>query len=303
MKSMNKSIKEYLTIRRALGYKLRCPERQLLDFASFLRRKGASHITTALAFEWATHSRRAGAHQGQRLSTARLFATFRQIADPRTEVPCKDLLPYRPKRTLVHIYTTSEIAAIRRALEKLPFRRLKSRTLATIFGLLAVTGCRSGEILRLSDEDVDLKRRRLVIRFGKAGNSRLIPLHASTVAALRRYAKLRDAANLGRGTFFVSNLGSPVHYSELERAFLRASKEIGLRGVNMKRGPRLHDLRHTFAVRSILDWYKRGVQVESRLPVLSAFLGHVKPSDTYWYLTGVPELLALAASRLRNLRS
>lgn len=273
------------------------------SLAVFLRRRRARFISTALAFEWATESSRAAApQQAQRLSAARLFAMFRKIADPRTEVPPKDLLPYRPKRGLVHIYTASEIAAIMRALEKLPLRRLKRRTFTTIFGLLAVTGCRSGEILQLSDTDVDFKHRRLVIRFGKGGNSRLIPLHSSTVAALRRYAKLRDATLPRRETFFVSTTGSPVAYSELERAFLRASKEIGLRGANAKRGPRLHDLRHTFAVRTILAWYKRSVPVESRLPVLSAFLGHVKPSDTYWYLTGVPELLALAAGRLQNFR-
>jgi integrase/recombinase XerD len=168
-----------------------------------------------------------------------------------------------------------------------------------------VTGCRSGEVLKLSCADVDLKHKRLVIRFGKNDKKRLVPLHASTVKALQRYERQRKNRFFRHHpeTFFVSLVGTPVAYSELERGFVRVSKKIGLRGAGTKRGPRIHDLRHTFAVRTILRWYRQNLPVEAQLPILSAYLGHTKPSDTYWYLTAVPELLALAVKRLPDLRS
>ena len=304
MKTICASIREYLTVRRALGYKLRITEKHLRSFATFLRRKRSSRITAALALEWATASP-SGSRQQHcvRLSAVRRFAEYRKVADPKTEIPPAHILPYRSNRGTVHIYTSAEIRAVMRAFRSAYPTRFKNQTLTTVFGLLSATGCRSGEVLRLSCADVDFKHKRLVIRFGKNDKQRLVPLHATTVKALRRYERQRNRFFRHPGTFFVSLAGTPVAYSELERGFVRVSKKIGLRAASAKHGPRVHDLRHTFAVKTILRWYKQNLPVEAQLPILSAYLGHIKPSDTYWYLTGVPELLALAAKRLPNLRS
>ena len=259
------------------------------------------YITSAVALEWATSKQNASpTHHAKRLSMVRLFAEFRKLVDPRTEVPPRTLLPYRPKRAVPHIYSQTEIARLLNAFLNLDSTELRRRTYYTIFGLLVVTGCRAGEILGLKHDDVDRKRGILTIRLAKFGKSRLVPLRRSTTAALREYVKVRGAfVKVPTDYFFVSSLGNRVDYGDFKGTFIAISRKVGLRGLGSS-GPRIHDLRHSFAVRTILCWYKSGANVEASLPLLSTYLGHVKATDTYWYLTAVPELLRLAAARLDN---
>jgi integrase/recombinase XerD len=303
MKSFKATVEDYLTLRRSLGYKLKQTEAILTEFAEFLAKRRARCLTAALALEWATEVQGVSpTHHARRLGVIRLFAGFRKLTDPRTEVPPKYLLPYRPRRAIPHIYTDEEITKLLGAFRTARTTELRRQTFSTLFGLLVVTGCRVGEALRLASGDVDLQRGWLTIRQTKFGKSRLVPLHSTTVHVLKQYVRVRDASLRGAApqSFFVSRLGNPVDASDFKRVFLELSKEIGLRKGDAKRGPRLHDLRHTFAVRTILSWYRDGAAVEALMPLLSTYLGHRKASDTYWYLTGVPELLSLAVRRLET---
>ncbi len=301
MKSLKSSIAEYLTIRRSLGYQLKTTESYLYEFSNFLIKRRCRTISTALALEWIGQIPGISqTGQAQRLSIVRRFAEFRKVVDPKTEVPPKYLLPFRPKRAVPHIYSERELNTVLQAIITAPTSILRRNTCYAIFGLLAVTGCRVSEILGLTAGDVDLRKGFLTIRNAKFGKSRIIPLHPTTVLALKRFVQIRNLClrKVILRHFFVSRYGNPVDRGDLTRFFIRLSKQIGLRKTNASRGPRLHDLRHTFAVKTILSWYKSGADVEASIPLLSTYLGHVKPSDTYWYLTGVPELLSLAAKRL-----
>ncbi len=305
MKNLKASVQEYLNVRRSLGYKLKNIERVLFQFVKFLKKNKTPFITTSLAFDWATSSGGvlSSTHAGK-LSIVRLFAEFRKITDPRTEIPPNRLLPYKPKRAMPHIYSKKEIVALLGALLNNNSSELRRQTQYTIFGLFAVTGCRAQEVLSLKMQDVNLTQGYLTIRNAKFGKSRIVPLHSTTVQALKRYAKVRNLffQNAALNTFFVSSKGNPLDYGDFKRTFIKLSKKIGLRKIDENHGPRIHDLRHTFAVKTILSWYKKGVNVETHIPLLSTYLGHIKPSNTYWYLTGVPELLAQASKRLDNIR-
>ena len=219
-------------------------------------------------------------------------------------MPPKYLLPRRPRRAVPHIYSDQELGQLLRAFLAAPTTELRRCTYYTIFGLLMVTGCRVGEILGLVVGDVNLRKGFLTIRNAKCGKSRIIPIHPTTAQALKRYVRIRNfyLGSTPLKRFFVSRFGNPVDAGDLTRLFIKISKEIGLRKAEAHHGPRLHDLRHSFAVRTILTWYRNEVDVDANMPLLSTYLGHVRPSDTYWYLTGVPELLSLAATRLEATR-
>ena len=302
MSTLSTAVQDYLSLRRGLGFKL-CEEGTLLpDFVSFLESHGVEHITTELALRWAMEP--AGtlqAHWAKRLRMVRLFATHWSATDPRTEVPPVGLLPYRYYRKPPHIYTNDEITRLIGAAKSLwTWKGLRPWTYSTLIGLLAVTGMRAGEVIRLDRDDVDLDRGVLSIRRTKFGKSRLVPIHPSTKRALRRYAERRDQLYPRPSTpsFFLSEQGRRLTWWILRWTFVQLSHKCGLRAPADRRGPRLHDFRHTFAVRTILAWYRAGTNVEQRIPQLSTYLGHVHVTDTYWYLSGVPELLALAAARL-----
>ena len=305
MKNLEASIQEYLIIRRSLGYKLKGTESYLYEFADFLMKRKRHTISTALALEWIAQPQgRSHTSRAQRLSVVRLFAEFRKITDPKTEVPPKYLLPCRPRRAVPHIYSDEELGQLLEAFLAAPTTELRRCTRYTIFGLLTVTGCRVGEILGLAVGDVNLRKGFLTIRNAKFGKSRIIPIHPTTAQALKRYVRIRNfyLGSTPLKRFFVSQFGNPVDAGDLKRLFVKISKEIGLRRAEAHHGPRLHDLRHSFAVRTILTWYRNEVDVDANMPLLSTYLGHIKPSDTYWYLTGVPELLSLAATRLEATR-
>lgn len=291
----------YLKMRRALGFKLYHHTWWLPDFVAFVHSQGGSAITTELAVRWAQQP--ANAHPNwwaAKLAAIRHFARYYRAYDPRTEVPGPDLLPMQKVRYSPYIYTEDEIGSLLECLRRLP-RRLQRETYSTVLGLLVVTGMRVGEALALDDPDVDWHRSLLTVRRGKFGKTRLLPLHPSTMAALHRYARVRDRLSPHRPTpsFFVSSTGRRVILQNLQHVFLRHVRRCRI-GEHHPRTPRLHDLRHSFALKTMRGWYRDGVEVEPRLAALSTYLGHVCPSSTYWYLTATPDLLALACSRLEQ---
>jgi len=299
------AVHEYLAMRRALGYRLRTAGRVLLQFVAFLDAQGATHITIPLALQWAhaTSSSRRTAWTALRLSMVRGFARYRSATDPRTEIPPVHLLPFRPHRPRPHLYTDEEIGRLLGAADQLPSRRgLRPATYRCLLSLLIVTGLRISETRRLSPDDIDWAEGILTIRGTKFGKSRLVPLHPSSLAALAEYARRRDRLLDGRTVsgFFISDRGKPLDPSMVYQTFYRLSRQAGLRAPGASRGPRLHDFRHRFALKTLVQWYRSGADVERRLPLLSTYLGHVRVSDTYWYLTACPELLGQATTRLER---
>jgi len=307
MISISKALQEYLNLRRGLGFKLEEDGRVLAKFVSFLKEQGASHITTELAVRWAVKPRNAQPrHWARRLRMVRLFAEYRSATDPRTEVPPQKLLPDLYHRKPPYIYTDEQVLRLIEAARQLPSTvplttDLRARTYCTLFGLLSVTGMRISEALSLNQEDTDLKQAVLTIR-GKFGKSRLVPIHNTTQQALRQYTHCRDHIYPRPKTrsFLVCERGTRLGYWGVLRTFVRLSREIGLRAPSDSYGPRMHDFRHRFAVHTLVRWYKEGVDVEQHIHELSTYLGHVKVSDTYWYLSAVPALLQLATARLES---
>lgn len=302
MSPLSLAVQDYLSLRRRLGFKLKDEGTLLPDFVSFLERHDADHITTELALRWAMQPARAlPGHWATRLRMVRLFAKHWSATDPRTETPPLGLLPYRYKRKVPHIYTEDEIERLIQAAHALGTSKgLRPWTYATLLALLVVTGMRAGEVVALDRADVDLDAGVLTIRRTKFGKSRLVPLHPSTSRALQQYADRRDAIFPTPKTpsFFLSEQSRRVTWWILRWTFVKLSRQIGLRSESDRYGPRLHDFRHSFAVHTLLGWYRAGANVEQHLPALSTFLGHCHVTDTYWYLSAVPELMALAAARL-----
>jgi integrase len=304
MISLRKAVENYLTMRRSLGFKLRNTGYDLRHFVSFMEEQKASVITTELALRWAQQSQDVQpATMAARLSFVRSFARYWSATDPRTEIPPMGLLPYRTKRATPYIYSDDEIRGLLKAARDLPpSTGLRPWTYYTLLGLMAVTGMRVSEVIRLDRADVDLEQRLLTIRLSKFSKSRLIPLHSSTVKELKVYLQRRDQLYPRPSTsrFFLSNQGTPLADYIVRWTFVKLSRQIGLRRVGDSSGPRLHDLRHRFAVTTLLHWYRTGVDVEQHLPVLSTYMGHAHVTDTYWYLSAIPELLALTKDRLEK---
>lgn len=305
MTTLRAAVQEYLTLRRSLGFKLRDAGTALLQFVTFMEQHRASSITSQLALAWAQQSPTVQpAEWARRLSVVRTFARHRRATDPRTEIPPDGLLPYRPKRARPYVYSDDEIRGLLRAALTLPGRSgLRPWTYHCLFGLLSVSGLRIGEARNLEIQDVDLQAALLTIRGAKFGKSRLVPLHASTRHVLADYLARRArywATRPVSSYVFVSNRGNRLDVGAIHRTFYALSRQIGLRGVSDSHGPRLHDLRHRFAVTTLLRWYRAGEDAERRLPILSTYLGHVHVSDTYWYLSAWPELMHAAMSRLER---
>ena len=304
MSSLRQALEEYLTVRRALGFKMQDAGIALRRFVEFAEEKGASFITTDLALSWAQQPTEADpAYWTSRLGIVRCFARYCRALDSRTEVPPEGLLPHQFRRKPPYLYSDIEILRLIEGAERLPSRTgLRAATYSTLLGLMAVTGMRTSEPISLDRGDVDLDRGVITIRSTKFGKSRYVPIDSSTLQALEQYQRRRDRLCLDPQTpsFFLSEQGTRVNKFTLERTFVKLSHEIGLRGPSDRRGPRLHDLRHTFAVRTILDWYRKGLDVERHLPKLATYLGHTHVNDTYWYLSATPELLQWAVRRLED---
>lgn len=300
MKPLDRALEEYLQLRRALGVKLEREGRLLPQFVAFLETLGSPCITAPLALRWAAAAPGGSLQQAHaRLRMVRGLAKYVAAFDPRTEVPARALLPpAQAARPMPYIYTEQEICALIAATTML--QGLKVATYATLIGLLAATGMRVGEAIALDRDALDVHHSRLVVRHGKFGKSRELALHPTALAALQEYATQRDLAlpYPRSAGFLLSLAGTRLEYKNVHHGFLRLLQAAGLPGRRPR--PRLHDLRHTFAVATVVRWYRAGVDVDARLPALSTYLGHIAPSSTYWYLTATPELLELARQRAQH---
>jgi integrase/recombinase XerD len=304
MKSLQNAIENYIALRRSLGFKLDDMAADLTKFASFLEQKAAPYITTALALEWAMQSTdHLPSHWARRLGFVRVFARHWSATDPRTEIPPAGLLPFRAQRARPYLYTEQEIQRLLAAAKSLsPASGLRPRTYHCLFGLLAVSGLRISEAIKLERQDVDFYQGVLTIRQTKFNKNRLIPLHTSTRDVLSEYAEHRDrlVPDPSSSCFLLNDCGRCLERSAVRRTFYDLSRQIGLRGPADHTGPRIHDFRHRFALNTLIQWYRAGEDIERRLPVLSTFLGHAHVADTYWYLSIHPELMGLATSRLEQ---
>lgn len=295
----------YIALRRALGFAMHAEERLLRQYVGFVEEHGHGRPLRAhVAFEWACSAVDCGpGGRTRRLNLARAFLAHLRASLPDAEIPPHGLLAHavRPKP---HIYSSAEIEALIGAAWRLrPCDSLRPHTVATIIGLLASSGLRAGEATRLRNADVELDRHppHLHVRETKFRKSRLVPLHPSTADRLRQYAAQRHCLGYDGlcENFFVSERGEPTNYRAVARTFIAMTRRLGIRAQSGD-GPTLHDLRHTFAVQRLVLWHRDGVDVQSRLPELSVYLGHVCPQATYWYLTATPELLAAAATKFES---
>lgn len=304
-RSMTALAQEYLAYRRNPGFQLRTAGQQLLQFAQYVDSTGyRGPITTDLALQWAVLPQSASArYQASRLGVVRCFAKYRAAFDPRTEIPPDGILGPTHRRTQPYIYSNKEILDLIAAAAQLrPPGGLRPKTYATLIGLLASTGLRISEALALTRDDVSLDQGLLMVRETKFHKSRLVPLHPSTTQALRNYACLRDQYRTTAlsEVFLLTERGNTLVYSTVYSTFRSLLRQLPLRTIPGSRPPRIHDLRHTFATRRLLKWHHEGVDVDHAIPALSTYLGHVKVSDTYWYITAIPELLALSGSRFEQ---
>jgi integrase/recombinase XerD len=308
MNTLRQAVQDYLDLRRSLGFKLNKAGNALPDFVAFMEQHRAPYITQALALVWAQQpSDVQPAQWAQRLSYIRQFARYRSATDLRTEIPAPGLLPFQPKRARPYLYSTREICALLRAALEMPYRNEREALLPStyycLFGLLSVSGMRLGEARNLELQDVDLTAGILTVRGAKLGKTRLVPLHASTCEVLANYIAKRQRHWAGRPVssyLFVSSWGNRLDSGQIHRAFYALSRQIGLRGESDSHGPRLHDMRHVFATNTLVRWYRSDQDPERRLPILSAYLGHVHVEDTQWYLSASPELMREAMRRLEQ---
>ena len=300
MSSLRAALVDYLAVRRAVGYKLDTAERLLSQFIDYLEARGEQRLTIEHALAWATLP---GGHPGyhaHRMQTVRRFARYLHAADPEAEVPPAGLLTGRSRRATPYLYTDEQIAALIAAAETLGTAH-RTATFQTLIGLLAVTGMRLGETIDLDRDDLDIGHGVLTVH-GKYGKTRELPLHPSTVDALGRYLSRGDRppSPPGERALLVSEAGTRLLASNVQHAFGKLRRRAGLTPRSAACRPRMHDVRHSFAVRTLLDAYRSGVDVDARLATLSTYLGHREPSMTYWYLDAAPELMGLAAERLER---
>jgi integrase/recombinase XerD len=300
MSSLRAELVEYLAVRRALGYKLDTAERLLLQFIGYLEARGEQRITIEHALTWAILP---GGHPGyhaHRLQTVRRFARYLHAADPEVEVPPAGLLTGRSQRATPYLYTDEQIDALIAAAEMLGTAH-RTATFQTLIGLLAVTGMRLGEAIGLERDDLDSRHGVLMVH-GKYGKTRELPLHPTAVDALCRYLRRRDRppSPPGERALLVSEAGTRLLASNVQHTFGRMRAWAGIAPRSAACRPRLHDARHSFAVRTLLDAYRCGADVGARLALLSTYLGHREPAMTYWYLDAAPELMGLAAERLER---
>lgn len=303
MSALHDRLADYLRIRRALGYKLERAEKLLLQYLTYLDVLGVETVTIENAVAWATLPAvgKDGHWWAFRLSVVRGFAKYLHALDDNHQVPPADLLPNRVHRAIPYLYSPQEILALMAATSAL-HGELRQASYRTLIGLLSVTGMRVGEAIRLDRHDLDLRHGVLTVRGTKFGKSRELPVHVSTVDALRSYLRRRDrlCPEPVSDAALISPAGTRLLYTNVHSTFRELRRRAGLVARSAACRPRIHDVRHTFAVRTLLDWYREGVEVQPRLPLLSTYLGHVHPKSTYWYLTAAPELLGLAAERLER---
>jgi integrase/recombinase XerD len=304
MSTLAEELDRYLSIRRSLGFDLSTSARVLRRFVAFAEAQNVCYVTADLFLAWQAEFGEASQDTWHaRLGIVRQFALWLSGIDPRNEVPPKALIPGRYRRKRPYIYSDDEIARIMVEAARLPSTNgIRALTFTTLFGLIAVTGLRVSEAVSLDNGDVDVECGVLTIRRGKSGKERIVPLSRSATDQLAAYARERDRL-LGRTPtpFFVSDVGNRPDDCSARYNFATVCQRIGLRSPQKfnrhGRGPRIHDLRHTFAARTMVEWYRSGKDPEREMIKLSTYLGHGKPEHTYWYIEAVPELLELASNR------
>jgi integrase/recombinase XerD len=304
MSPLRQALADYLSVRRAMGFKLERAERLLAQFIAYLHERGADRITIDHALAWARLPAEAAPRWWEhRLSTVRGFAAHLHTLDPSVEVPPPGLIRCGPRRATPYLYSDTDIAALLQAASALPCR-LAAATHQTLIGLLAVSGMRIGEAIRLDRDDLQADGV-LTVNKTKFGKSRQVPLHPSAVASLGHYLQVRDRLLPAPASpaLLISITGARLRYNSVWGTFHRLVQQAGLTPRSAACRPRIHDLRHSFAVRTVLDWHARGADVQALLPRLSTYLGHTDPKHTYWYLSAAPELLALARQRLDTHRA
>lgn len=310
MNRLSQELDRYLAIRRGLGFNLTTTARVLRRFVAFAEQQDVDHISTGLFLKWQEDFGKA--HRptwAARLTMVRLFAQWLHSLDPVHEVPPKGLIPSRFRRPKPYIYSGEEIKKIVEAASSLPsMSGIRALTYSTLFGLIAVTGLRVSEALGLDNNDVDLDSGVLTIRCGKAGNTRLVPLAEDVSERLKAYTIQRDQlVGFVPQSFFATEEGTRPDDCSARYNFAVVCQQIGLRTPQRfckhGRGPRLHDLRHTFAARTMVGWYRTGKDVAREMVKLTTYLGHASPEHTYWYIEAVPELLELASHRVTGTSS
>ncbi len=300
MNGLREALVGYLDLRHSLGFKLEREAKLLKQFIAYLHERGSRTVTVTDALAWATLP--PGASPGWvrfRMQAVRGFATYLRTLDPAAEVPPAGLLPGGPRRAVPYLYSPADITALLTQADRLktPLRRA---TITTLISVMAVTGMRGGEVVALDDEDFDTSRGLLLVRHAKLSRHRLLPLHHTATAALLAYRQLRDQhfPRPVSEALLVSDAGTRLLYYNVGQTFAKLARRAGLTARSGNCRPRPHDLRHSFAVATLLDWCRDEAEIAARMPLLSAYLGHTAPAHTYWYLQAAPELLTEAARRL-----
>jgi integrase len=300
MSELSGHVEDYLRLRRALGFKLERAGHLLPQLVAYLEAAGVATVTSELAIAWARlpgHTQ--PNHWAQRLAIARGFARYLRALDPATEVPPAGVFPTRRHRPTPFLWSQRDIC---RLLESTRALRpaLRAETYQALFGLLATCGMRVGEAVGLDRDDVDLRAGVITIRHAKFDRTRLVPLHPTVTEALSRYATERDrlCPRPRARAFFVSSAGTRLDRSGVGKTLRKITTALGMRTESVH--PRAHDLRHSFAVDTLIRWQRSGLSVDEHIATLSTYLGHVSPADTYWYLSASPELMGLAAQRLHT---
>jgi integrase/recombinase XerD len=300
---LRRCAEEYLAMRRVLGFDLSGQARLLRDFVGYCEQRGIVTVTTDVALAWATDTRRSQDRLwwARRLMVIRTFARHLQALDPATQVPPMDVLPAFYRRVTPYLYSPAQVADLIRVAGRLR-PRLRGITYAAVIGLQASCGLRIGEAARLDRDDVDLDQGVLTVRGSKFGKSRIVPVHVTTLGALRIYDARRDllCSSPTSPAFFLNSRGRRLDARNASSTFAGLVDAAGIVVPPGVRRPRFHDLRHTFTVATLLAWYRDGGDVAARLPLLSTYLGHVDPKSTYWYEEATPELLAAVAERLER---
>jgi integrase len=298
MSALGRHVAGYLALRRSFGFKLEREQQLLAQFVAYSEAASTEHLTSDLAIAWAKLPVTASAQQwAKRLGVVRSFAAYLVTIDPATEVPPPGIFPTTRCRPSPYLFTEPDIERILATARSLA-PPLRAATHEALFGLLAVSGMRIGEAIGLARGDVDLDAGVITIRHAKFDRTRFVPLHPSTTAALASYAATRDrlCRRPRADVFFCSSVGTPLNRSGVGKTFRQITTALGLRTATTH--PRVHDLRHGFAVRTLLNWQRQGLSIDNHIATLAGYLGHVAPSDTYWYLSATPELMTLAAGRL-----
>lgn len=295
-------LSDYLALRRALGFKLDDAARQLPSLVEYMNERGEQILTVDVQLSWACQPQAAPGTTvwPRRVTAGRGFAKYMVGVDPRTEIPPMGVVRYVQRRKPPYLYSDTDIAGILASVPKVIGSPVKVATYQTLVGLLACTGMRVGEAIHLDDADIDWDQGVLTLRLSKFGKTRLVPVDPSCRDALAAYQRVRrDRVTPSSPAFLQSNAGTRLIYSPVQVTFQQFIAAAGIGGGHPRR-PRLHDLRHTFAVNTLVSWYQQGLDVANMLPRLSTYLGHREPRSTYWYLSASPQLLAMAADRLEH---